>query len=142
MKRTQKFAVGLVASLGLGLAAAAHAHPGRMDGGTEHGARSGSQHGMHGGMDHGRMGGERHGASSGAAGENAHQHSMTPAERTAIREKMRDAATPEERQQIAAAMRAEMSKRAVEKGNTVPEGRGPGAGSGAHAGSGPHGHRH
>jgi hypothetical protein len=42
---------------------------------------------------------------------------------------MRNAKTPEERQQIATATRTEMEKRAQEKGVTLPEGRGPRSGT-------------
>jgi hypothetical protein len=54
---------------------------------------------------------------------------MTPEERTALQEKMRNAKTPEERQQIATTTRAQMQKRAQEKGITLPEGRAPRAGT-------------
>ena len=121
MKPTYKFAAGVIASLGLGIAVAtAYANPGQMGGGTEHG-KGGMQHGAKGGMQHGRMGG---GAEHGAG-----QQLMSPEERTALQEKMRNAKTPEERQQIAAANRAEMQKRATEKGITLPEGRGPRTGA-------------
>lgn len=50
---------------------------------------------------------------------------MTPEERTALMEKMRNARTPEERQKIAAENRTEMQKRAKERGITLPEHRGP-----------------
>jgi len=121
MKPTYKFAAGVIASLGLGIAVAtAYANPGQMGGGTEHG-KGGMQHGAQGGMQHGRMGG---GAEHGAG-----QQLMSPEERTALQEKMRNAKTPEERQQIAAANRAEMQKRATEKGITLPEGRGPRTGA-------------
>jgi hypothetical protein len=69
-------------------------------------------------MGHGPM-------SAGAAGHGAAQQLMTPDERTALMEKMRNAATPEERQKIAEATRTEMQKRAKEKGITLPEHRGP-----------------
>ncbi len=69
-------------------------------------------------MGHGAM---RHGG----MGPQAGQSLMTPEERTALQEKMRSAKTPEERQQIATATRAEMEKRAKEKGITLPEHRGP-----------------
>jgi hypothetical protein len=62
---------------------------------------------------------------------------MTPEERTALREKMRNAATPEERQKIAEATRAEMQKRAQERGVTLPEHRGPHGRSGPRAGTAP-----
>jgi len=109
MKQSYKIAAGVVASLGLGIAVAtAYAQPGQMGGGMEHGQ---------GGMQHGGMGG--------GAGHGAGQQLMTPEERTALQEKMRNAKTPEERQQIATATRTEMEKRAKEKGITLPEHRGP-----------------
>jgi hypothetical protein len=80
--------------------------------------KGGMQHGMKGGMGPGAMKG-------GPAGPAAAQQLMTPEERTALIEKMRNAKTPEERQQIATATRAEMEKRAKEKGITLPEHRGP-----------------
>jgi hypothetical protein len=53
------------------------------------------------------------------------QSLMTPEERTAMRDRMQNAKSPEERQQLAAANHAEMQKRATEKGITLPEQRGP-----------------
>ena len=129
MKPTYKFAAGVIASLGLGIAVAtAYANPGQMGGGMEHG-KGGMQHGAKGGMQHGAQGGTQHGGMGGGAGHGAGQQLMTPEERTALQEKMRNARTPEERQQIAAANRAEMQKRATEKGITLPEGRGPRTGT-------------
>jgi hypothetical protein len=130
MKNAHRVA-GVVAALGLGLAVAtAYAHPGQGQGRMEHG-KGGERHAMqgqgHGGHGHGagRQGGQRHGEARGEhGGRGAGAQLMTPEERTALREKMRNA-TPEERQQIAAATRAEMQKRAQEKGVTLPEGRGP-----------------
>ena len=128
MKPTYKFAAGVIASLGLGIAVAtAYANPGQMGGGTEHG-KGGMQHGAKGGMQHGAQGGMK-GGMSGGAEHGAGQQLMTPEERTALQEKMRNAKTPEERQQIATATRAEMQKRATEKGITLPEGRGPRTGT-------------
>jgi hypothetical protein len=145
MKPTYKFAAGVIASLGLGIAVAtAYANPGQMGGGMEHGkggmqhgAKGGTQHGAQGGMQHGTQGGMQHGAQGGmqhggmgsGAQHGAGQQLMTPEERTALQEKMRNARTPEERQQIATATRAEMQKRATEKGITLPEGRGPNTGT-------------
>ena len=126
MKQSHKFAA--IAALGLGLAVTAYADPQQMgrgmgpQGGMQHGAMGGMQHDMKGGMEHGGMGG-------GAAGHGAGQQLMTPEERTALREKMRNAKTPEERQQIAAATHGEMQKRAKEKGITLPEHRGPRSGT-------------
>jgi len=117
MKPTYKLAAGVIASLGLGIAVAtAYANTGQMDCGMEHG-KGGMQHGAQGGMQHGGMGG--------GAGHGAGQQLMTPEERTALQEKMRNAKTPEERQQIATATRTEMEKRAKEKGITLPEHSGP-----------------
>jgi hypothetical protein len=107
MKRSYK-AAGIFAALTLGVAAAALAHPGQ--------EQMGGGKGMHGkaGMHQGMRG--------------AGQQLMTPDERSALMEKMRDAKTPEERQKLAEANRAEMQKRAKEKGITLPEHRGPRAG--------------
>jgi hypothetical protein len=146
MKQSHKFAAGVVASLGLGIAVAtAYANPGQMgggmgpqskdgmqhgaQGGMQHGAQGGMQHGAKGGMQHGTQGGTQHGGMGGGAEHGAGQQLMTPEERTALQEKMRNAKTPEERQQIATATRAEMQKRAQEKGITLPEGRGPNTGT-------------
>ena len=126
MKQSHKFAA--IAALGLGLAATAYSASEQMGAGMgpqdgmQHGATGEMQHGMKGGMKHGGMGG-------GAAGHGAGQQLMTPEERTAMREKMRSAKTPEERQQIAAANHAEMQKRATEKGINLHEHRGPRMGS-------------
>jgi len=76
--------------------------------------------GMMGGMGHGAMGPGTLGA----------QQLMTPEERTALMDKMHNAKTPEERQKIAQANRAEMEKRAKEKGITLPGPHGPGMGFG------------
>ena len=126
MKPTYKLAAGVIASLGLGIAVAtAYANPGQMGGGMEHG-KGGIQHGAKGEMQHGAQGGMQHGGmGAGAAGHGAGQQLMTPEERTALQEKMRNAKTPEERQQIATATRTEMEKRAKEKGITLPEHSGP-----------------
>jgi hypothetical protein len=137
MKRAGKItlAMGIVASLGLGMAAVSvHAHPGEggMMGGMHQGMMGGMQQGMMekhqammGGNSHGAMG---HGSMGQGAGIGAQL--MTPEEQTAMREKMRAAKTPEERQKLAEANRSEMQKRAKEKGITLPE---------AHAGHGEHG---
>jgi hypothetical protein len=94
-------------------------------GGMQHGAQGGMQHGAKGGMQHGTQGGTQHGGMGGGAEHGAGQQLMTPEERTALQEKMRNAKTPEERQQIATATRTEMEKRAKEKGITLPEHSGP-----------------
>ena len=146
MRQTYKLAAAVVATLGLGITVAtAYASPGQMGAGMEHG-KGGMHHGMTGSMQHGTKegmqhgkGGEQHGARHGrdsarghGAGHGAGARVMTPEERTALQEKMRNA-TPEERQQIAATTRAEMQKRAQEKGVTLPEGRGPRTGTPAEA---------
>ena len=147
MKQTYKFAAGLVAALGLGIAVtAANAHPGQMgasmgphmQGGMQHGAMAGMQHGATGGGQHAMSGGRAHaGMSRGAAGYGAGPEVLTQEERSAMIEKMHNAATPEERQKIIAENRAEMQKRAQEKGVTLPEHRGPHAGFGPRSGSRP-----
>ena len=131
MKSFNKTAAAIAISLTLGVAAAAYAQPGLMHDNMEHGAQAGKQHDM---KEHMKQGmnhdGEKH-AKRGEAkghgehGSNAAQSLLTPEERTAMREKMRNAKTPEERRQIASANRAEMQKRATEKGITLPEHRGP-----------------
>jgi len=138
MKQSYKFAAGVVASLGLGIAVAtAYAHPGQGQAGGRMGPQAGMQHETQGGMQHGAKGGMRHGATGGmqhggmgsGTGHGAGQQLLTPEERTALQEKMRNAKTPEERQQIATATRGEMQKRAQEKGITLPESRGPRTGA-------------
>jgi hypothetical protein len=115
MKRSQKYVVAITAALGLGLGAAAViAQPGPMGGMNPQ--MKGSMHAK-GGMGHGPTG--------------AHQQLLTPEERSAFQEKMRNAKTPEERQEIAQANRAEIEKRAKEQGITLPEPHGPHAGVGA-----------
>ncbi|MBX3651285.1 MAG: hypothetical protein KF771_07915 [Burkholderiales bacterium] len=139
MNKLNKIAAAV--ALSLGLAAVVHASP--MGANMGHGAQQGGQHqGMQGhagqnrmeGMKQGRMQGMKHGESQaghgkaqghGPRGAQTGQSLITPEERTALRDKMRNAKTPEERQQIALANRAEMEKRAAEKGITLPEHRGP-----------------
>jgi hypothetical protein len=124
MKFSRKIAIGAAAALGLA-AGVVIAHPGQMGGGMGHGPMGGGM-GMHarGGMGHGAMG----------AGPAAAQQLMTPEERAAFREKMQNAKSAEERRTLAEANRAEMEKRAKEKGITLPEPHGPRAGFGRHAG--------
>jgi Spy/CpxP family protein refolding chaperone len=126
MKRSHKIAFGLFASLSLGMAVAtAQAHPGPMGRGMGPGFGPGMMaHGMGLGFGPGM------GPAATGRGPAVAQQLMTPEERTAIQDKMRNAKTPEERQQLAQATRAEMEKRATEKGITLPGPRGPGAGFG------------
>jgi len=127
MKRSHKWIVGIGTSLSLGIAAAAvSAHPGQMGGGMGPQMMGAMQHDMQGGMGPGAMHG---GMGRGNAGPQTGQQLMTPEERTAIQEKMRNAATPEERRKIAEATRTEMQKRAQEKGITLPRQRGPRSGA-------------
>jgi hypothetical protein len=130
MKQSHKFAAGVIASLGLGIAVAtAYATPGQMGGGTGPHAKAGMQHGAKGGMQHAK-GGMQHGAAGqGAGGHGAGHGLVTQEERAALQEKMRNATTREERQKIAQTFRAEVQKRAQEKGITLPEGRGPNTGT-------------
>lgn len=109
MKFSRKIAIGAAAALGLA-AGVVIAQPGQMGGAMgKHGQMAGMQHGQMGGMGHGPMGGMGKGRMGG-------QQLMTPEERSALQEKMRSAKTPEERQKIAEAQRAEMHKRATERG--------------------------
>jgi hypothetical protein len=133
MKHSHKISTGLIAAASLMITAAVYAHPGEMGSGM---GEAGAGHPMMGagmgmGMGHGAMG-------KGPAGPGAARQLMTPEERTAMREKMHSAKTPEERQSLAAANHAEMQRRAKEKGITLPEGRGPGAGMGPDSGE----HKH
>ena len=113
MDQVRKIAIGVIAAFGIGAGAVAHAHPGQTGmgqhgmGGMQHGAEGGMPQGVKEGMGHGMMRG--HGGPGG-------QQLMTPEERTAFIEKMHAAKTPEERQKVAAANRAEMQKRAQERG--------------------------
>ena len=124
MKQSHKLA-GIAAALSLGVAVAAYAHPGhtgsgmRQHGGMQH--KEGMGHGARDGMEHHGMGG---------GAEHGHgQQLMSSEERTALREKMRNARTPEERQKIAEATRTEMQKRSQEKGITPREHHGPRSGA-------------
>lgn len=138
MKTLNKIAIAF--TLTLGAAAVAYAHPDAMGGNMG----SGTQAGPHAGMQHGNRAGH------GAAGmqhdprgpQAAAQQLISPEERTATMEKMRAAKTPEERQQIATTMRAEMQKRAAEKGITLPEQHGPRLGTGVQTTPHTSGHTH
>ena len=116
MKRSHKAAAGIAAALSLGIAAAAFAQPG-----NESHDKAGMQHGQMGGMHHAgtRHGGMQHGTMGENAGMGTGHSLMTPEEHTALQEKMRSATTPEERHKLAEAARAEMQKRANEKGATT-----------------------
>ena len=121
MKRSLKIASTLLTALGIGFAAApAHSHPGWMGGDAQ---------GMHGPMGYGPygpMGGTQ---------------LLTPEERSALAEKMRNASTPDERHKIMDEARAEVQKRAKEQGITLPERFGPRFGGDAQRGMwGPMGH--
>lgn len=136
MTRYRRTAVGAIAALGLVLAApVAGAHSGDM------GGKQGGQDGMHGGKGgmHSSMGGH---AGKGGRGMGVGQQLMTPEERTGMREKMRAARSPEERQALAAANRAEMEKRAKDKGITLPNQRSAGGGMGSRRWPGAGGHQH
>ena len=129
MKTFNKVAAGIALTAALGLAVTAFAHPDQPGWGMGYGMHHG--YGGQGGYGPGAMmqgwqGGYGPGAMmQGGQGPQAAFQLMTPEERTALRDKMRAAKTPEERQQIAAANHAEMLKRAQEKGITLPEQHGP-----------------
>lgn len=97
MTRFSKILGTLALTSGLVLAGAAtYAQPG-FEG---HGKGPGMMGGMPGGMEH---------------------QLMTPQERTAFREKMQNAKTPEERQKIGQEAHTQMQQRANEKGISLPE---------------------
>jgi hypothetical protein len=109
MKSKFTMAAAIAATLGLGLAGAAFAHP--MEGGGP---------GFFGGG-----AGHRHAQGMGAG---PMSQLFTEQERTALRQQMQDAKTPEERQALKQAHRTEMQKRAAEKGVTLPDHAGHGRG--------------
>ncbi len=125
-----KTLIGAAVVTGLGVAAAVVAHPG---------ASFGPQGAAPGGFGPSSMAGKGPGMMmhGGAAGPMAGQQLMTPEERQALGEKMRNAKTPEERQKLAEATHAEMEKRAKERGIALPEGHGPRGGIGANAAPAP-----
>ena len=128
MKTSNATLAGFVLSLGLGVGigtAVSYAQQGpAAQTGVPCATGGGPQQGMMGGnMGYGMMQGGRQ---QGMAGPNsAIQQLMTPEERSALVEKMRNAKTPDERQKLATENRAEMEKRAKEKGITLPPARGP-----------------
>jgi hypothetical protein len=118
VKQIRKIAVSVIGALGLGVAvAAAYAHPGQMGGGMGQPMMGGMSHGMRGAMGPGAMGG--------STGPMVGHALMSPEERQALTEKMRNATSPEERQKLAESTRTEMEKRAKERGITLSEPRGP-----------------
>lgn len=131
MNTLNKITTAVAVALSLGLAATAYAHP--MGGNMGTGAQQGTDqmpHGMKQGSHHGTKHDGKHAArgkgcdaAGGQHGAQAGQSLLTPEEHTAFRDKMRNAKSPEERQQIALANRAEMEKRAAEKGVKLPEHR-------------------
>ena len=101
MKTVHKIVIGVVAALGLGLAISSIAQQSHMNG-------MGMMHGY-----------------SQMMGQNSDmkimRDLMTPAERLTMMDKMIDAKTQEERQQIMTLNHNEMEKRAKEKGITLPK---------------------
>jgi hypothetical protein len=125
MKNTRNIATTLLVALGSTLVfASAHAQPSAAqpsDAATPPcanapatGSTKGQGHGMH----------QRMGMEHGMKGQRSEMSKlMTSEERTEMRAKMHAAKTPEERQALRTSMRAEMQKRAQEKGITLPDGR-------------------
>lgn len=111
--RWRKAMVTIAAVAGLGAAVQVLAHPGM-------------------GFGPGAFGPASKGAvmRGGFAGPAIGQQLMTTEEQQAFVEKMRAAKTPDERQKLAEANRAEMEKRAKDKGITLPQPHGPRAGFG------------
>jgi hypothetical protein len=116
MKRTTKAVVGIAAALTLGVAATAFAHPGMMGSGMGPAMKGGAMGpAMKGGMGPGAA------MRGGFAGPMAGQQLMTAEERAAQFEKMQAAKTTDERQKLMESTRAEMEKRAKDKGVTLPD---------------------
>lgn len=137
MKQYRKIAVGTVASLGLALVVAtAFAQSESMGPGKGH------IMGMQGGMPGMMPAGMHDGMQGGSAGQMGGQQLMPPQEREALAEKMRRAKTPEERQALVAATRAEMENRAKEKGIMLPKHSGHHAGMNGSGKAGAAGHAH
>jgi hypothetical protein len=131
-KTWQKAVVAIAVVTGLGAAAQVLAHPGMGFGPGMAGPGFGPGAGGPGGFGPGAMAGKGPGMMmrGGFAGPAIGQQLMTPEESHAFVEKMRAAKTPEERQKLAEANRAEIEKRAKEKGITLPQSHGPRAGLG------------
>lgn len=139
MNTPRKFAARLMATVGFGLVmVTAHAQTSPTPSSPSAAATAQSQcqghggkgHGMHQGMGQGMQGQSgKQGKACGSERHAAVRELMTDQERQAMKEKLRAAKSPEERQQLMSANRAEMEKRAKEKGITLPAPR-----------SGPHGH--
>ena len=122
MKSTRNLATTILLALGTTLAfASAHAQPNTAQSSDASkpptvstpatGSAMGQGHDMHNGM----------GKGHGMKGQRSEMSKlMTPEERTEMRSKMQAAKTPEERQAIRTSMRAEIQKRAQEKGISVP----------------------
>ena len=138
MKRSHQIAAGIAASLGLFLATAAFAQQGGYGRGpcATNGAQpaAGYRMGPGAGMGPawtGRGSGYGPGAAVGPGfGRGFASQLMTPEEWAAHREKMLNAATFDERRQIAAVNHAEMQKRAAERGISLPQQPGPRNGMG------------
>ena len=119
MKTVKKIAIGVATVLGLGLAVGAvYAQQGPFGKG---------QGMMRGEMMHGQMSGQN-------SDMKVMRELMTPAERLAMMDKMIDAKTVEERQEIMTTTHTEMEKRAKDKGITLPAGHGPQMMSGRNCG--------
>ena len=140
MGNLNRITAGIAFAMALGAAVVAYAHPAAMGGKA---GAAGAQTGPHAGMQHGMRGGHGPaGMQHGMQGPAADQQLMTPEERAATRGKMRAATTLEERQKIFTATRAEMQKRAAEKGITLPEQHGSRFGTAAPTTPGTSEHSH
>lgn len=108
MKTVNKVIISIATVMGLGLAVA-YAQPGSM---------GNMGHGKDSGMMCGQMMEQN-------ANMKIMRELMTPAERLTMMDKMMDAKTVEERQEIMSTTHTEMVKRAKDKGITLPAGHGP-----------------
>jgi hypothetical protein len=117
MKTISKIAISVAAVMGLGYAVA----------NAQSGPIGNMGNGMGSGMKHGQMMGQN-------SNMKIMRELMTPAERLAMMDKMIDAKTVEERQEIMTTTHTEMEKRAKDKGITLPAGHGPQMMSGRNCG--------
>lgn len=117
MKTISKIAISVAAVMGLGYAVA----------NAQSGPTGNMGNGMGSGMKHGQMMGQN-------SNMKIMRELMTPAERLAMMDKMIDAKTVEERQEIMTTTHTEMEKRAKDKGITLPAGHGPQMMSGRNCG--------
>lgn len=127
MNTIYKKMITITAILGFGLVVGViYAQQGPM----VNGMRNGMEHGMASSVRHGQMMFDQ----SGVSQMKVMRELMSPSERIEMMDKMIDAKTVEEREQLMATQHLEMDKRAKAKGLTLPLGFGPKMMSGKYCG--------